>query len=157
MEIPKIGSIPGSQGFSIQQSNKPHTSACNWTATSLAWQTAYHAHNIITYSLKRLWYTDHQPLLSLIKGIMIVLHILASCWVVMSYHIAGKFGGDSICKSRWIRILLKTVWWINRMAQIVTTNMDDFSMVNRWWFAKFTKLSPTKHSHYTVTQVTALI
>ena len=60
----------------------------------------------------------------------------------------GKFG-ELTCFEH----LAKKVWQINRSANrllIVSTNLNGFSLVNRWQFAKFAKLSPAKHARYTV-------
>ena len=49
---------------------------------------------------------------------------------------------------------------MNRLAErlsIVSTNLDGFSSVNCWWFAKFTKLSLAKHSHYGASWITGLL
>ena len=65
--------------------------------------------------------------------------------------IAGKFGSNKcLVKVDGLRFWR---WQINRLAKkllIVTSNLDGFSLANCWWFAKFAKLSPTKHSCYTV-------
>ena len=50
-------------------------------------------------------------------------------------------------KSGWIKILAIKFWRMNGSAKSLTAN---FSLVNNWWFAKFTKPSPIKHPHHTV-------
>ena len=57
----------------------------------------------------------------------------SSCMDVDYYCIVGKFGGDNVWR-KWINILAKKVWQMNRLAKrllIVTANLHGFSLANR--------------------------
>ena len=69
------------------------------------------------------------------------------------YHIVGKFGGENVWRIYFFRVFGGKVWWMKRLPNrllIVNTNLNEFSLANHRWFAKFSKLSPAKLSRCTL-------
>ena len=63
---------------------------------------------------------------------------------------------NRLFSSIWRKIVRRINRSTNRLL-IVSTKLDDFSLPNHRQFAKFTQLSPTKLSHYTVVSYHALL
>ena len=90
--------------------------------------------------------TETAPVESLlcIETAIILLQLFVSQLDNSGCCVAGKFGGESLVNWLFSSIWQKKIWWMNRSANrllIVCTNLNDFSLVNHGWFAKFAKLS----------------
>ena len=64
-------------------------------------------------------------------------------YVLIPYHIVGKFGGENVLQIYSFQVFGKKVWRINRSANglSIETTLDGFSLANCRRVAKFTKLS----------------
>ena len=59
----------------------------------------------------------------------------------------GTLVGGNIGKLICFKHLAKESWWINRSANrllMISTNLDDYSLVNHGQFTKFANISPAK-------------
>ena len=105
-----------------------------------------HFHSVI-YMLHQ-WCGMHTSYL-LCSFPLIIDWCIISSILAITIYVAGKYGSHNV----WQKWMDEKVWQMNRSAKrllIVTTNLDGFSLANHWWFTKFTKLSPTKHSYHMI-------